>query len=115
MFKQFIRAAEKPALVVGVDAEETMKELTFFTKEVSKGFSWMMSAADMPDRVIYNGVTTIAIFSGGEKKVSRPNHGDKFDAATGLAMCIAKHVYGSYSAFLRAVERANNQNKGDEK
>ncbi len=65
----------------------------------------------IPVHVIYNGVTTIAIFPDGKKVKSRPNIGEKFDPETGLSMCIAKHVFGSRAAFLRAVEGATNQNK----
>lgn len=93
------------------DANDAIKEISFFTEQVSKGLSWLMSPSDIPQQVIYNGFATIAIYPGGEKIISRLKYGDKFDAATGLAMCIAKHVYGSYSAFLKAVESADNQNK----
>jgi hypothetical protein len=61
--------------------------------------------------VIYNGVTTVAIFKDGTRVISRPQTGEKFDKETGLAMCMAKHVAGGRSAFLRLVEKANDQNK----
>lgn len=65
----------------------------------------------VPERVIYNGTTTIAVFPGGKKVKARPDKEAKFDKETGLAMCIAKHVFKSRAAFLKAVEGANDQNK----
>ena len=71
----------------------------------------------IPVSVIYNGITTIAIFKDGTRVISRPQSGEKFDKETGLAMCIAKRVAGGRAAFLRLVEKANDQNKrgNDEK
>ena len=65
----------------------------------------------IPVTVIYNGITTIAIFKDGKRVISRPQPGEKFDKETGLAMCIAKHLAGGRAAFLRLVEKANDQNK----
>lgn len=65
----------------------------------------------VPERVIYNGTTTIAVFPDGKKIKARPDKEAKFDKETGLAMCIAKHVYGTRAKFLHAVEGANDQNK----
>mgnify|MGYP000868979103 FL=1 len=62
-----------------------------------------------PVKVIYNGITTIAIFSDGQKIISRPNEGEWFDKESGLAMCIAKRVYGGRGQFLKAVEGATVQ------
>lgn len=69
------------------------------------------SQPHVPERVIYNGTTTIAIFPDGKKIKSRPDKGATFDKETGLAMCIVKHVYGTRSKFLKAIEKANDQNK----
>lgn len=68
----------------------------------------------VPERVIYNGTTTIAIFPDGKKIKSRPDKGATFDKETGLAMCIVKHVYGTRAKFLKAVEKANDQNKKEQ-
>jgi len=65
----------------------------------------------IPVSVIYNGVTTVAIFKDGTRVISRPQTGEKFDKETGLAMCMAKRAAGGRSAFLRLVEKANDQNK----
>jgi len=59
-----------------------------------------------PVKVIYNGITTIAIFSDGTKVISRPSEDERFDKETGLAMCIAKRVYGGRGQFLQAVNKA---------
>jgi hypothetical protein len=69
---------------------------------------------ETPDHIIFNGVTTICIFHDGTKVISRPQNGEKFDRETGVAMCIAKYVYGSRSKFLRAVESGHEQKRGDE-
>jgi len=59
-----------------------------------------------PVKVIYNGITTVAIFSDGQKIISRPSADEQFDKETGLAMCIAKRVYGGRGQFLQAVNKA---------
>jgi hypothetical protein len=63
-----------------------------------------------PVKVIYNGITTITIFSDGQKIISRPSEDEWFDKETGLAMCIAKRVYGGRGQFLKAVDDATVQN-----
>ena len=62
-----------------------------------------------PVKVIYNGITTIAIFSDGTKVISRPSEDEWLDRETGLAMCIAKRVYGGRGQFLQAVDNATVQ------
>ena len=49
------------------------------------------------------------IFSDGTKVISRPSEDERFDKETGLAMCIAKRVYGGRGQFLQAVEGATVQ------
>ena len=68
----------------------------------------------IPERVIYNGTTTIAIFPDGKKVKARPDKGAVFDKETGLAMCVAKHVFGTRSKFLKAIEKANDQNEKEQ-
>ena len=75
-------------------------------KTISVDYKW---AGVMPDRIIFNGVTTICIFGDGTKVISRPQKGEKFDKETGVAMCIAKYIYGSRSKFLKAVEKGHQQ------
>ena len=64
----------------------------------------------IPLNVIYNGTTTICTWYDGTKTIARPQAGEKFDKETGLAMCIAKKLYGSRSKFLKAVEDGYDQN-----
>ena len=64
----------------------------------------------LPVRVIYNGTTTICVWHDGTKTIARPQNGERFDKETGLAMCIAKKLYGSRSKFLKAVEDGDDQN-----
>jgi len=59
--------------------------------------------------IIYNGITTICIFFDDTKVISRPQKGERFDRETGVAMCIAKYIYGSRSKFQRAVESGHEQ------
>ena len=60
-------------------------------------------------QIIYNGTTTVCIFHDNTKVISRPQKGEKFDKETGVAMCIAKYIYGSRSKFLKAVEKGHQQ------
>ena len=62
-----------------------------------------------PVHTIFSGVTTICIFGDGTWVISRPQKGEKFDKETGVAMCIAKYIYGSRSKFLKAVEKGHQQ------
>jgi len=63
----------------------------------------------IPKSIIFNGTTTICIFGDGTKVISRPQKGEKFDKETGVAMCIAKYIYGSRSKFLKAIEKGHQQ------
>jgi hypothetical protein len=63
----------------------------------------------MPEHIIFNGVTTVCSFGDGTKVISRPQKGENFDKETGVAMCIAKYIYGSRSKFLKAVEKGKQQ------
>lgn len=60
-------------------------------------------------QIIYNGVTTVCIFHDDTKVISRPQKGENYDKETGVAMCIAKYIYGSRSKFLKAVEKGHQQ------
>jgi len=94
-----------------MQTEELMQELSAHFAPLPE---WVAEHKPSPEhapvKIIYNGISTVAIFQDGRKIISRPNKGETFDKETGLAMCIAKHVYGSRSKFLRAVEGANDQN-----
>jgi len=64
----------------------------------------------VPEKIIFNGTTTICIFPDGSKIISRPTERDKFDKEVGVAMCIMKRLYGSRSEFQRKVKKAHDQN-----
>jgi hypothetical protein len=66
-----------------------------------------------PKQIIFNGVTTVCIFGDGTKIIARPQDGERFDKETGVAMCIAKYLFGSRSKFLDAVKRAHDQTHGE--
>jgi len=78
----------------------------FVAKEMKLKTTW---EEVKPEHIIYNGTTTICIFGDGTKVISRPQKGEKFDKETGVAMCIAKYIYGSRSKFLKAVEKGHQQ------
>ena len=65
----------------------------------------------LPEKIIYNGDTTVCIFPDGERVTSRPMEGDRFDKEVGVAMCIVKRMYGSRSEFQRRVEAGYVQNQ----
>jgi len=67
--------------------------------------------AYIPEKIIYNGITTVCIFRDGEKITARPTNEDNFDKEVGVAMCIMKRVYGSRSEFQRQIENAYDQNE----
>lgn len=50
-------------------------------------------------KVIFNKPATIVIWSDGVKTVVKAQKGDKFDPEKGLAMAIAKRVFGNKGSF----------------
>lgn len=62
-----------------------------------------------PVQIIYNGTTTICIFPDGEKEIARPSKDDNFDPEVGVAMCIVRRIFGSRSAFQKAVKSGYKQ------
>ena len=63
----------------------------------------------MPEQISFYGTTTVCKFPDGKYTSARPQKGENFDKETGVAMCIAKYIYGSRSKFLRAVEKGHQQ------
>jgi hypothetical protein len=63
----------------------------------------------IPKQIIFNGVTTICIFPGGEKIISRPSNDDDFDPEFGVMACIMKRIYGSRNKFKKAVAEGHRQ------
>ncbi len=47
-----------------------------------------------PDRIIYNGRTTIVYWNDGTKNVSTCSENDVFDKKMGLAACLLKKMFG---------------------
>jgi hypothetical protein len=62
-----------------------------------------------PVKIIFNGVTTICFFGDGTYVSARPQKDEVFCEETGVAMCIAKYIYGSRSKFLKAVDKGKQQ------
>lgn len=61
---------------------------------VLKSFRGMWSKAFEPEKVIFNPPATIVFWSDGTKTVVKASNGDIFNEETGLAMALAKKVYG---------------------
>ena len=77
-----------------------------------KQIAWMIGEYKYgmkPSKIIVNNVTTICVFPDGTKITARPDSVDEFDLDVGIAMCIMKYIYGSRSAFKRAVKSAHIQ------
>ena len=69
--------------------------------------------------VIFNDPATIVFWADGEKTVVKCQNGEKFDPEKGLAMAIAKKLYGGkheyYEVFAKHVGRYNKKQKKEEK
>lgn len=50
---------------------------------------------DLPEKVIFSGPATIAVFPDGSKTVAKCSASDAYDKEKGLLMCMAKRVWGS--------------------
>lgn len=50
---------------------------------------------DLPEKVIFSGPATIAVFPDGSKTVAKCSGNDSYDKEKGLLMCMAKRVWGS--------------------
>lgn len=65
----------------------------------------MMPVQDQrPTKVIFSGDMTICWFKDGSKEMVKCLDFDEFDAEKGVAMCIAKHIFGSRNQFKKFVE-----------
>lgn len=69
----------------------------------------------IPTKIIYNGKTTIVFFRDGTKEIATCTEEDNYSKEAGVAQCIAKKLFGSRSAFLRAVESGKVQLTKEEK
>lgn len=50
---------------------------------------------DAPEKVIFSGPATIAIWPSGDKVVAKCSGNDEYDREKGLMMCLLKKAYGS--------------------
>jgi hypothetical protein len=67
-------------------------------------------SAHMPVKEIkFYGTTTVCKFHDGTYVSARPQKDEVFCEETGVAMCIAKYIYGSRSKFLKAVDKGKQQ------
>jgi hypothetical protein len=63
-----------------------------------------------PNRIIYNGKTTICYFPDGDKViVTCSDNEQQFEKEFGVMACIVKKLYGTRSEFLRVVEKGYTQ------
>lgn len=62
-----------------------------------KGFQEQMERIQgmPPEKVVFSGPCTIAIWPSGLKVIARCQDGDEYDREKGLMMCLLKRVYGS--------------------
>ena len=63
----------------------------------------------IPVRIIFNDKTTICYFEDESKTVVTCSNDDEYTEEAGVAACIAKRVFNSRSAFLKAVEKGYRQ------
>lgn len=68
-----------------------------FNEEMWKGFGIAMERilGMPPEKVIFNGPATIAIWPSGDKIVAKCSGNDSYDREKGLMMCLLKKAYGS--------------------
>jgi hypothetical protein len=79
--------------------EETKKETKKEDKEMSL----------IPVKIIYNKKTTICIWEDGSKTVVHCGENEEPFDENGVAMCVAKKVFGSRMKFLKAVNKGYHQ------
>lgn len=68
----------------------------------------------IPKQIIYSGNTTICFWKDGTKTMVRCE-GDDFSEEQGVALCIAKKVFGNRSRFLKAVRSGKHELTKEEK
>lgn len=57
---------------------------------------WMVGDfTEAPEKVIFSGPATVAIFPDGSKVVAKCSDRDAYDKEKGLLMCLAKRIWGS--------------------
>ena len=68
-----------------------------------------------PTRIVFNNTTTVVFWPDGTKTISKLMDGDKFDPEHGVAMCIAKKLFGSHSGFKKFVEKNSYDQENESK
>lgn len=63
-----------------------------------------------PKRIWFNGLATTCLFHDGEKVTVKAIRKEEYDKEVGVAMCIAKKMYGTRGEWLKAVNSGNDQN-----
>lgn len=57
-----------------------------------------------PTKVIFSNDVTVCWFADGKKEMVKCTEFDRYSAEAGVAMCIAKHIFGSRNQFKKFVE-----------
>ena len=63
----------------------------------------------MPERIIYNDITTIVYWKDGTKTLSRCMESDEFNQEAGFLACLAKKIYGGHNQYKKFIRDANVQ------
>jgi len=58
-----------------------------------------------PNRIIFNGKSTICYFPEGDKVVVTCHDGEQYEKEVGVMACIMKKLYGTRAEFLRTVQK----------
>lgn len=88
------------------DEEETMSRIAKISLDlIADDFEEIVKNS----KIIINRETTIMITPEGDKVICRPSKGEVYDKETGIAMCIAKYLFGSRREFLKFVDKAKEQ------
>lgn len=102
MYDELLKRAEEDFGTYKVDYTE-------YSKQQKKGV--------YIEKVIFNDPATIILWSNGDKTVVKCIDGETFDPEKGLAMAIAKYVYGNigiyYEEFKKWLPKDKEESKGE--
>lgn len=73
-------------------------------KTKNSGGTTMRSTSVSIEKLFFNGSTTIVMWTDGTKTVVQPTEGEKFDPEIGIAMAIARKLFGSRHKFDKFVD-----------
>jgi hypothetical protein len=97
-----------------MNIDTAIKQLEQINEMLENAIFEATKKANVPERVIYRGLTTVCKFIDGEVITAKPSVEDTYSKDVGLAMCLAKRLYGSRTAFLEAIENAEDQSENNE-